>query len=133
MDRLPLELKLPPQDAYFKIRQACDPTPTPTPIPTPTLLQDPPGACATLASSLTLTRLNPNPNSSHSPRPSLSTSPRLPPTPTPAPNLLQVIEEVNSLLASVSGGTYPRLSPEEGNVIFASSYMNWSFTLKVRR
>jgi len=62
MDRLPLELKLPPQDAYFKIRQ--------------------------------------------------------------------VIEEVNSLLASVSGGTYPRLSPEEGNVIFASSYMNWSFTLK---
>ena len=46
--------------------------------------------------------------------------------------MYQVIEEVNSLLASVSGGTYPRLSPEEGNVIFASSYMNWSFTLKVR-
>ena len=62
MDRLPLELKLPPQDAYFKIRQ--------------------------------------------------------------------VIEEVNTLLASVSGGTYPRLSPEVGNVIFASSYMSWSFTLK---
>ena len=44
MDRLPLELKLPPQDAYFKIRQ--------------------------------------------------------------------VIEEVNALLASVSGGLYPRLAPE---------------------
>ena len=61
LDRLILELKLPPQDAYFKIRQ--------------------------------------------------------------------VIEEVNVVVSATSGGAHPRLSPEEGSVIFASSLYNWAFTL----
>jgi len=62
MDRLMIELKLPPQDAYFKIRQ--------------------------------------------------------------------VIEEVNTIISAATNGAHPRLSPEEGNVVFASSEMNWSFTLE---
>ena len=61
MDRLIVELKLPPQDAYFKIRQ--------------------------------------------------------------------VIEEVNTVIAAATGGTHPRLSPEAGNVVFASALMDFSFTL----
>ena len=61
MDRLIVELKLPPQDAYFKVRQC--------------------------------------------------------------------IEEVNTLLEQCSGGAHPRLSPDEGNVVFAASSMSWSFTL----
>jgi len=62
MDRLILELKLPPQDAFFKCRQ--------------------------------------------------------------------VIEEVNAVLSAASGGEHPRLSPEDGSVIFASATMDWCFTLQ---
>jgi len=61
MGRLILELKLPPQDAFFKIRQ--------------------------------------------------------------------VIEEVNAVVLSASGGEHPRLTPENGSVVFTSSQFNWCFTL----
>ncbi|KAL1515598.1 hypothetical protein AB1Y20_002218 [Prymnesium parvum] len=61
MDRLIVELKLPPQDAYFKIRQ--------------------------------------------------------------------VIEEVNTVVNAATGGAHPRLSPDAGNVVFASATMDFSFTL----
>lgn len=61
LDRLILELKLPPTDAYFKIRHT--------------------------------------------------------------------IEEVNSIIVSVSGSEDTRVSPEKGNVCFASSQQGWSFTL----
>ncbi|KAJ3247118.1 hypothetical protein HDU78_005183 [Chytriomyces hyalinus] len=62
IDRLILELKLPPADAYFKIKHT--------------------------------------------------------------------IEEVNTVLAQCSGGDKFRVSPELGNVCFASSQMGWSFSLR---
>ncbi|KAI9359322.1 P-loop containing nucleoside triphosphate hydrolase protein [Zopfochytrium polystomum] len=62
LDRLILELKLPPNDAYFKLRH--------------------------------------------------------------------VIEEVNSVIQECPGGETTRLSPELGNVAFASSQMGWCFTLR---
>ncbi|KAG0742649.1 hypothetical protein G6F57_010562 [Rhizopus arrhizus] len=62
MDRLILELKLPPADAYFKLRHA--------------------------------------------------------------------IEEVNTIIRSTPGGENIRLSPELGNVCFASSQIGWTFSLK---
>ena len=43
---------------------------------------------------------------------------------------LQVIEEVNKVIQDASGGSHPRLAPEEGNVVFASAMLNWSFTLE---
>uniref|UniRef100_A0A7S4BS45 Tr-type G domain-containing protein n=2 Tax=Chrysotila carterae TaxID=13221 RepID=A0A7S4BS45_CHRCT len=61
IDRLVLELKLPPQDAYFKVRQ--------------------------------------------------------------------VLEEVNSAVSAASAGAHPRLSPESGSVVFASSMFNACFSL----
>ncbi|CDS07394.1 Putative Elongation factor 2 [Lichtheimia ramosa] len=62
VDRLMLELKLPPTDAYFKLRH--------------------------------------------------------------------VIEEVNTVIRSTAGGENIRLSPELGNVCFASSQTGWCFSLK---
>ncbi|KAG1173312.1 hypothetical protein G6F70_005257 [Rhizopus microsporus] len=62
MDRLILELKLPPADAYFKVRHA--------------------------------------------------------------------IEEVNTVIRSTPGGENIRLSPELGNVCFASTQVGWIFSLK---
>jgi U5 small nuclear ribonucleoprotein component len=57
LDRLMLELKLPPQDAYFKLKQ--------------------------------------------------------------------VVDEVNGAIHAASGGVHRRLSPDEGNVVFASATQNW--------
>mmetsp|Transcript_1942 Transcript_1942/g.4164 ORF Transcript_1942/g.4164 Transcript_1942/m.4164 type:complete len:992 (-) Transcript_1942:146-3121(-) len=62
IDRLVLELRLPPQDAYFKVRQ--------------------------------------------------------------------VIEEVNACLHAASTGTHPRLTPEDGSVVFASALFNCCFSLR---
>lgn len=39
------------------------------------------------------------------------------------------IEEVNSIIASVDEDPEKRVSPERGNVSFASSSMGWCFTL----
>lgn len=39
------------------------------------------------------------------------------------------IEEVNSVIASINPDENLRLSPERGNVVFASTQMGWSFTL----
>ena len=61
LDRLVLELKIPPQDAYFKLRQ--------------------------------------------------------------------VIDEVNAVVASASGGAHPPLSPEDGSVVFGASSFRASFSL----
>ena len=62
LDRLVLELKIPPQDAYFKLRQ--------------------------------------------------------------------VIDEVNAVVASASGGAHPPLSPEDGSVVFGASSFRASFSLE---
>lgn len=44
--------------------------------------------------------------------------------------LKHTIEEVNTIIAQTPGGEGIRLSPELGNVSFASSQMGWCFTLK---
>lgn len=44
--------------------------------------------------------------------------------------LKNVIEEVNTLLATYTGGEGQALSPEHGNVCFASSLFGFSFTLE---
>jgi U5 small nuclear ribonucleoprotein component len=41
----------------------------------------------------------------------------------------QVIEEANDVISGASGGDHPRLSPDDGSVIFASSQLNWCFSL----
>jgi U5 small nuclear ribonucleoprotein component len=42
--------------------------------------------------------------------------------------LMHTLEEVNNLITSCAG-KHPRLSPEAGNVCFASGQHGWSFTL----
>lgn len=44
--------------------------------------------------------------------------------------LKHTIEEVNTIISETPGGKGIRLSPELGNVAFASSQMGWCFTLK---
>ncbi|RUS27799.1 hypothetical protein BC938DRAFT_482716 [Jimgerdemannia flammicorona] len=44
--------------------------------------------------------------------------------------LKHTIEEVNTIISSTPGGENIRLSPERGNVCFASSQMGWCFSLK---
>ncbi|KAJ3030629.1 UNVERIFIED_CONTAM: U5 small nuclear ribonucleoprotein component [Siphonaria sp. JEL0065] len=44
--------------------------------------------------------------------------------------LKHTIEEVNSVLTQCPGGENMRVSPELGNVCFASSQMGWSFSLR---
>lgn len=44
--------------------------------------------------------------------------------------LKHTIEEVNRIISQTPGGEGIRLSPELGNVSFASSQMGWCFTLK---
>ena len=47
--------------------------------------------------------------------------------------LVHTIEEVNGIISahcSASGKLHPRLSPENGNVCFASAQHGWSFTLR---
>ncbi|KAG0348168.1 U5 small nuclear ribonucleoprotein component [Podila humilis] len=44
--------------------------------------------------------------------------------------LKHTIEEVNTIIAETPGGKGIRLSPELGNVAFASSQMSWCFTLR---
>ncbi|CAO3634329.1 unnamed protein product [Mucor fragilis] len=44
--------------------------------------------------------------------------------------LRHTIEEVNTVIRSVPGGDHVRLSPESGNVCFASSQTGWIFSLK---
>ncbi|KAG0264886.1 U5 small nuclear ribonucleoprotein component [Actinomortierella ambigua] len=44
--------------------------------------------------------------------------------------LKHTIEEVNTIISQTPGGEGIRLSPELGNVCFASSQMGWCFTLK---
>lgn len=44
--------------------------------------------------------------------------------------LKHTIEEVNTIISETPGGKGIRLSPELGNVAFASSQMSWCFTLK---
>ena len=43
--------------------------------------------------------------------------------------LRQVIEEVNTVIQSASGGAHPRVSPELGSVVFASATQDWCFSL----
>lgn len=43
--------------------------------------------------------------------------------------LRYTIEEVNNIIRSTPGGEGIRLSPELGNVCFASSQMGWCFSL----
>ncbi|KAH8088033.1 P-loop containing nucleoside triphosphate hydrolase protein [Filobasidium floriforme] len=40
------------------------------------------------------------------------------------------IEEVNAVIASINPDESMRISPERGNVVFASTQMGWSFTLQ---
>jgi len=42
--------------------------------------------------------------------------------------LLNIVESVNVLVQEASRGRYPKLSPERGNVAFASSQHGWCFT-----
>ncbi|KAL1919373.1 uncharacterized protein VTP21DRAFT_2066 [Calcarisporiella thermophila] len=44
--------------------------------------------------------------------------------------LKHTIEEINSIIRDCPGGEGIRLSPERGNVCFASAYAGWCFTLK---
>ena len=44
--------------------------------------------------------------------------------------LKNIIEDVNSIISQTPGGKDIRLSPELGNVTFASSQMGWCFSLK---
>jgi 116 kDa U5 small nuclear ribonucleoprotein component len=44
--------------------------------------------------------------------------------------LLNLVESVNDLVGKASQGRYPRISPELGNVTFASAQHGWCFTLK---
>ncbi|KAF9584462.1 U5 small nuclear ribonucleoprotein component [Lunasporangiospora selenospora] len=44
--------------------------------------------------------------------------------------LKHIIEEVNKVISQTPGGESIRLSPELGNVCFASSQMSWCFSLK---
>lgn len=44
--------------------------------------------------------------------------------------LKHTIEEVNSIIIQCSSGKDLRVSPERGNVCFASSQMGWCFTLR---
>ena len=105
MDRLPLELKLPPQDAYFKIRQVIEEVNS--------LLSSVSGGAHAVQKWQW-----------HGPTPLAR---QLLPPAFSHPQLTRARP------ARRVAGRYPRLSPEEGNVIFAASSMNWSFTLKVRR
>lgn len=43
--------------------------------------------------------------------------------------LLHLVEGMNSLIQETSMGRYPKLSPERGNVAFASAQHGWLFTL----
>ena len=43
--------------------------------------------------------------------------------------LLHIIERVNDVIGKASRGRYPKLSPERGNVAFASAQHGWLFTL----
>jgi U5 small nuclear ribonucleoprotein component len=42
--------------------------------------------------------------------------------------LLNIVESINVLVQEASRGRYPKLSPERGNVTFASSQHGWCFT-----
>jgi U5 small nuclear ribonucleoprotein component len=44
--------------------------------------------------------------------------------------MLHCIEEVNNFIKSIQPSSPSRLSPERGNVLFASAEMEWCFTLK---
>jgi 116 kDa U5 small nuclear ribonucleoprotein component len=44
--------------------------------------------------------------------------------------LLNLVESVNDLVGRASQGRYPKISPELGNVAFASAQHGWCFTLK---
>lgn len=44
--------------------------------------------------------------------------------------LLNIVESVNVLVQEASRGRYPKLSPERGNVAFASSQHGWCFTTR---
>jgi U5 small nuclear ribonucleoprotein component len=44
--------------------------------------------------------------------------------------LKQTIEEVNTVISAIDPDPRLRVSPELGNVAFASTSMGWSFTLK---
>jgi len=43
--------------------------------------------------------------------------------------LLNLLDSINDLVGQVSKGTYPKLSPERGNVAFCSAQHGWLFTL----
>jgi U5 small nuclear ribonucleoprotein component len=43
--------------------------------------------------------------------------------------LLNIVESVNQLVQEASRGRYPQLSPERGNVAFASAQHGWCFTV----
>mmetsp|Transcript_28010 Transcript_28010/g.39380 ORF Transcript_28010/g.39380 Transcript_28010/m.39380 type:complete len:1043 (-) Transcript_28010:186-3314(-) len=43
--------------------------------------------------------------------------------------LLNLIDSMNDLIGKASNGRYPKLSPERGNVAFASALHGWCFTL----
>mmetsp|Transcript_5060 Transcript_5060/g.7322 ORF Transcript_5060/g.7322 Transcript_5060/m.7322 type:complete len:1028 (-) Transcript_5060:256-3339(-) len=44
--------------------------------------------------------------------------------------LLNLVESMNELIGHASHGRYPKVSPDRGNVAFASSQHGWCFTLK---
>lgn len=44
--------------------------------------------------------------------------------------LASILDEMNNLVGQVSRGKYPKLSPERGNVAFASAQHGWIFTLE---
>jgi U5 small nuclear ribonucleoprotein component len=44
--------------------------------------------------------------------------------------LLNLVESMNELIGHASQGRYPQLSPDRGNVFFASAQHGWGFTLK---
>ncbi|KAI2501449.1 Elongation factor G [Fragilaria crotonensis] len=44
--------------------------------------------------------------------------------------LLHLVESVNDLVAQASNGRYPKISPDRGNVAFASAQHGWCFTLQ---
>lgn len=44
--------------------------------------------------------------------------------------LKQTIEEINTVISNIDPSPEHRVSPEKGNVAFASASMGWCFTLK---
>ena len=44
--------------------------------------------------------------------------------------LLNLIDSINNLVGQASGGRYPKLSPDRGNVAFSSAQHGWLFTLE---